>query len=372
MTRTDLAPVADFPPVFAFTEEHAALRGVLRRFFETAEATRNPGYGWRRLLSDLGVEDIIFARPGETVATPVDLAILAEEAGGALYPGPLLATAALGPVLAGAAGESGTPAVGSGSWPGIALSADFLGAARDVSPGISGSDGVRLSGVVEPVLNLDGAGLIGCPALINGAPALAVLRADAPGVTITELSALDPSQPLGRIECRAVTPESVILDGADLEAVRRRAHLVVAAELLGVAQRSFDRTVEYVSRRVQFGRTIGSFQAIKHRLADLVTQVELTRSAVYGAAWQLTVAPTDPRTERDLAVAGALASGTATAVAKEAVQLHGGIAITWEHRAHRYLRRAHQTAAFTGGASAYRHRLAVLIDLEEKRHGSGA
>lgn len=372
MTRTDLAPVADFPPVFAFTEEHAALRGVLRRFFETAEATRNPSHGWRTLLGELGVEDVLFARPGdETDATPVDLAILAEEAGAALYPGPLLATAALGPALTGA-GESGTPGAGSGSWPGIALSAEFLGAARDPLPGISGSDGARLSGVAEPVLNLDGAGLIGCPALIDGTPVLAVLRADAPGVTITDLAALDPAQPLGRIECRDVTPESVIVDGADLEAVRRRAHLVMAADLLGVAQRSFDRTVEYVSRRVQFGRTIGSFQAVKHRLADLVTQVELTRSAVYGAAWQLTMAPIDLRTERDLAVAGALASGTATAVTKAAVQLHGGIAITWEHPAHRYLRRAHQTAAFTGGASAYRHRLAALIDLEEDRHGSGA
>ncbi|MCV7086173.1 acyl-CoA dehydrogenase [Mycolicibacter hiberniae] len=144
--------------------------------------------------------------------------------------------------------------------------------------------------------------------------------------------------------------------------MRRRADLVLSAELLGVAQRVLDGTVDYVSRRVQFGRTIGSFQAVKHRLADMLAQVELTRSAVYGAAWQLGDGPVTVQAEVDLAVAAALARQTAVEATKAAVQLHGGIGITWEHWAHRYLRRAHAVIALTGAASRHRGRLAGLID----------
>ncbi|ORA65912.1 acyl-CoA dehydrogenase [Mycolicibacterium insubricum] len=143
---------------------------------------------------------------------------------------------------------------------------------------------------------------------------------------------------------------------------------MTAAELLGAAQHVLDGTVGYVDKRVQFGRTIGSFQAVKHRLVDLLAAVELTRSAVYGAAWRLTDDPGSPGTDIDLAVAAVLSRQTALAVTKAAVQLHGGIAITWEHWAHRYLRRANSTVALTGSPSAWRQRLADLID---RRDGYG-
>ncbi|MBF6182369.1 hypothetical protein IU481_28505 [Nocardia otitidiscaviarum] len=204
-----------------------------------------------------------------------------------------------------------------------------------------------------------------CAASVDGVPGVVVLTGGTGGVGVGALTAFDPSRSLGRLECRGAAVELVVTEQAVIAALRRRGRLLVAAELLGVAQRAFDRTVEHVARRVQFGRTIGSFQAVKHRLADLLTQVELTRSAVYGAAWRLGAAREDPRVDGDLAVAAALAADTATTVTKAAVQLHGGIAITWEHWAHRYLRRAHAMVALTGSASDHRRRLAELVDLED-------
>nr|PZN17348.1 MAG: acyl-CoA dehydrogenase [Mycolicibacterium hassiacum] len=149
----------------------------------------------------------------------------------------------------------------------------------------------------------------------------------------------------------------------------RTTDLITAAELLGVAQHALDGTVDYVGKRVQFGRTIGSFQAVKHRLVDLLAAVELTRSAVYGAAWAMATAPDDVHTDIDLTCAGLLARRTALAVVKATIQLHGGIAITWEHWAHRYFRRAHSVVGMTGSTAAYARRLADLIDLRDGADG---
>ncbi|NNH68552.1 hypothetical protein HLB23_01420 [Nocardia uniformis] len=295
--------------------------------------------------------DILCTGSAEPVGTAIDLAILAEEAGAALYRGPLVSTAVGGPLLT---------VAGSGAVDGALLGAGITGLT-----GHRGGDGVRVNGTAEPVWELDGAESIVGELSIDGERTVVVLNRDTPGVTATELDGLDPSRSLGRVEFVDAVPDVVITGATALAALRRRGDLVVAAELLGVAQRTFDQTLDYVAGRIQFGRTVGSFQAIKHRVADLLTQVELTRSAVYGAAWQLTTAPESPRTDTDLAIAGAMAADTATAVTRAAVQLHGGIAITWEHWAHRYLRRAHSVVALTGGAPRYRRRLAELVDLED-------
>ncbi|WP_194818217.1 acyl-CoA dehydrogenase family protein [Nocardia sp. XZ_19_385] len=361
MTTSDIAGAATdlLPPAFHFSDEHRALREVLRQFFGTEVG--ESAEGWRRLLDEVGVDDLLFGA-GESCGTAIDLAILAEEAGAALFRGPLVSTAAAGPLLAANADSAAIVAL-LRQRPRAAVSAGLI--ARGAL-GLSGDGGSRrVSGAAELVWDLDDAGPIVCAASIEGTESIVVLNADEPGVAVTELSGLDPSRGLGRIECRGVTPELVLTDPVALAALRRRADLVVAAELLGVAQHAFDQTLDYVSRRIQFGRTIGSFQAIKHRLADLLTQVELTRSAVYGAAWQLAGDPESRRTAMDLAVAAALAADTAAAMTKAAVQLHGGIAITWEHWAHRYLRRAHSVVALTGGAAGHRRRLAELVDLED-------
>lgn len=317
-------------PMFAFSDEHDALRDVLRDYFAaTAEVER--GVRWRRLLTEVGLDDLLFNDAG---GSAVEWVILAEEAGAALYDGPLLSATVVGP-LAGApafdrvrSGECGVSA---------AVSLTRVDAGRcDYCWDFSGDTVV--------VRETDGGLVLG-----------AELRA---------LSGLDLSRSMGRgtdmgtpLEC---PPET-------LTTMRRRGDLVLSAELLGVAQRVLDGTVDYVRQRVQFGRTIGSFQAVKHRLADLLAQVELTRSAVYAAAWQFPDGTA--QAEVDLAVAAVLSRQTAVEMTKAAVQLHGGIAITWEHWAHRYLRRAHAVTALTGTAGHHRRRLAGLLDAGERADG---
>ncbi|MFI6865519.1 acyl-CoA dehydrogenase family protein [Nocardia sp. NPDC050406] len=355
------------PPLFEFTDEHRALREMLRQRFETAYT------GWRELADEAGIEDLLFGdEHSEFRGSAIDLAILAEEAGAALYGGPVVSMA-VASALADAAGDAGWPNPAGARTPLAAVDARLFGTRSSAGPELRGTAATPwLSGRIEPVWDIDGAELIVCTATdsADGSPAVAVLPADTDAVTVTPLSGLDLSRRVGRVDCAEVEPLRVLRDDAArraLAAMRARADLVLAAESLGVARHALDRTIEYVGGRVQFGRSIGSFQAVKHRLADLLAQVELTRSAVYGAAWALTTAPDAPDTEIDLAVAASLATDTAVTVTKATVQLHGGIAITWEHWAHRYLRRAHAVAAQTGGAPHYRRRLATLVDDRDGR-----
>ncbi|MFF2554039.1 acyl-CoA dehydrogenase family protein [Nocardia sp. NPDC058058] len=386
MSALEIPTATHLPLLFEFTAEHTALREVLRRFFQADTSDTETG-NWQRLLVDVGARDILMgSADGESSSTPVDLAIMAEEAGAALYPGPIVPTAVLGALptyRSEGNSEQFVPTPQTDSPPSrrafgrdphfaqgvsyTALGTSLLGDPRPELTGRNHNGCYRLNGVVEPVWNIEHAGWLICEAMVDGALAVVLLNIGAPGVHMSTLHALDPSRPLGRVECRDAPAESVYTDPAIAVALRRRGDLVIAAELLGVAQCAFDRTIDHVAHRIQFGRTLGSFQAIKHRLADLLTRVELTRSAVYGAAWHLATAPEDIQTDIDLAVAAALAIDTATDVTRAAVQLHGGMAITWEHWAHRYLRRAHATAVLIGGAVRYRRRLADYADLREER-----
>ncbi|MEU8900297.1 acyl-CoA dehydrogenase family protein [Nocardia sp. NPDC048505] len=356
---------AELPPLFEFTDEHHALRELLRRWFEQA----GPAAEWGRLCAETGVGELLFGdATGEFAGTAIDIATVAEVSGAALFGGPVLSMA-----VAGALAE--VPSVGAlraGTMT-VAVADSVLGRTGVAHPRLHGeAAGATLSGRIEPVWDLGCPDLIVCAVRADGSDdVLAVLRAEATGVELERMTCLDLSRGIGRIDCAEVTPEFVLSGDAARRvtaAMRRRADLVLAAEALGAAQCALDRTVEYARSRVQFGRTIGSFQAVKHRLADLVTQVELTRSAVYGAAWALAAAPERPGTAVDLAVAAAVAAETAVGSARTAVQLHGGIAITWEHWAHRYLRRAHAVAALTGGAAAHRRRLADLLEPRDGRH----
>ncbi|OBJ73701.1 acyl-CoA dehydrogenase family protein [Mycobacterium sp. 1274756.6] len=342
MTAPPTQAPATLPDPFRFTEEHGALRSVLRDYLAA-----DPAPSWQRLLADIGADEILLG----TDSTTVDLAILAEEAGAALYPGPIVSTAAAG-ALPGAAGlVSGDVTV--------AAAPSLTGWGTDEITAQTAPGGAVCTGTIEPVWEAAGTPRVIAAADLDGAPAVLLLEATPVG----PLAGLDPTRALATLTVDAA-PATVLCTGTQAEqaigAARRRAELVIAAELLGVAQYVLDHTVDYVKSRVQFGRTIGSFQAVKHRLADLLVAVELTRSAVYGAAWQL-ADPDSPRAELDLTVAAALSRQTAVDATRAAVQLHGGIAVTWEHWAHRYLRRAHAVSAVTGSAARHRDRLATLM-----------
>jgi alkylation response protein AidB-like acyl-CoA dehydrogenase len=218
------------------------------------------------------------------------------------------------------------------------------------------TDGWRLYGQAEQVLDGHGTGLLLVAAHVGGyarsRTLLFAVRAEgggpgadgAEGLVRTRRTVLDETRPQARVELRD-TPAELLGEAGDGARVARAlarvgsgAATTLAAEAVGAADRALHNTVEYVKGREQFGRPIGSFQAVQHRLADLYVRVQAARSAAYYAAWA--AGADDSR----LAVVGPLALAQALealrTVAGEAVQLHGGIGFTWEHDAHLYVKRA--------------------------------
>ncbi|MGW8795592.1 acyl-CoA dehydrogenase family protein [Streptomyces sp. NPDC055775] len=362
----------------AFTAEQDEIRRTLRELLvkrcgpgEVRSAVRTAhGYDealWRQLAQDLGLPGLALAQEyGGVGCGTVELAVACEESGRALLPSPLLATAALAAPLITAAGTEAQraallPRIAAGELtatlavPGGSLST-ALGLTGDTTGGAwagggraggvqarPGPEGWRLYGEAARVLDGHSAGLLLVAAHAGGFPRsrtlLFLVRADtATGLARARQTSLDETRPLARIELRDTAAE---LLGADdtvdvagpagaLAAVGCTAAAVLAAEAVGAAASALDRTVEYVKAREQFGRAIGSFQAVKHRLADLYVRVQAARSAAYYAAW-------DPAAG-GLALAQALETLRITTA--EAVQLHGGIGFTWEHEAHLYFKRA--------------------------------
>jgi alkylation response protein AidB-like acyl-CoA dehydrogenase len=161
------------------------------------------------------------------------------------------------------------------------------------------------------------------------------------------VATMDPTRRLAR-----VTPQSVAPVGAD-PGVADIAAILLAAEQIGAAARCLELTVEYTKERVQFGRPIGSFQALKHRMADLYVAVQTARAVVYEAVEQAARKPS----ATSAALARVAASEAFSTVAAEGIQIHGGIAITWEHDMHLYFKRAHSSSQILGPARAHLRRL---------------
>jgi alkylation response protein AidB-like acyl-CoA dehydrogenase len=192
--------------------------------------------------------------------------------------------------------------------------------------------------------------------------ALYVVDAAAEGVHRTPLVTLDLTRPQATIRL-ADAPARVVADPAEAQRVIEHAlHVgsaLLAVEQVGAAQHLLDLSVEYAKARLQFGRPIGSFQAVKHRLADLLVDLEHARSAAYHAVWALTDGSDDP------ALAASIAQATASAafarVATDTIQVHGGIGFTWEHQAHLYFKRATTDAALLGTPEQHRARVAELV-----------
>jgi alkylation response protein AidB-like acyl-CoA dehydrogenase len=183
--------------------------------------------------------------------------------------------------------------------------------------------------------------------------------AGAPGLQRTPLETLDLTRKQVRLVFDGTPARLVGEDGAGRDILERTldvAATLLAAEQVGGAQACLDMTVEYAKIRTQFGRKIGSFQAVKHRCADMLVAVESARSAAYHAGWAAANAPAELPVAA--AMAKAVASETYVFCATETIQLHGGIGFTWEHDAHLYYRRAHSTALLLGDATYHRQLLA--------------
>ena len=199
----------------------------------------------------------------------------------------------------------------------------------------------------------------------EGVPAgLYLVEAAAPGVHRTPVVSLDMTRQLCDISLDDAEGRPIAVGPAAEAAVNAglaAGAAVLAAEQLGLAQRCLDLTVAYVKERRQFARPIGSFQALKHRLADLWTTITLARAASRYAAGCL--ADGDPDAPVAVALAKSACCEAAVLAAQETVQLHGGIGFTWEHPAHLYLKRAKAASLAFGTPAAHRAALAALVDL---------
>ncbi|MFI0778002.1 acyl-CoA dehydrogenase family protein [Streptomyces sp. NPDC021212] len=381
-------------------EEQEEIRRTLRELLrgrcggdEVKAAVRTAaGYDqalWARLARRLGLPGLALPTAyGGVGCGPVELALACEETGRALLPSPLLATAVLAAPLIAALGTDAQraellPRIAGGELtaalavPGRVLSralgldqegdgrvaADWAGGGR--AGGVqarAGGGGWRLYGQVEQVLDGHSAQLLLVAAraggYARGRTLVFAVPAGAAGLVRTRLTALDETRPQARIELRDVPAELLGEDGADvagaLAALGGPAAAVLAAEAVGAADAALTRTVDHVRTREQFGRPIGSFQAVKHRLADVYVAVQAARSAAYYAAWAAD--GPEGRVAGPLALAAALEAQRAAA--GEAVQLHGGIGITWEHDAHLYLKRAASDELLFGPAHRLRARAA--------------
>lgn len=349
--------------VRALLEKRSAPDAVLART-ESAETTDLEL--WAALATEVGCAALpVPEERGGVGASWRETAVVAEELGRTTAPVPFLGSAVVGTatLLRSPAGAdrlladvaAGTTivalAVPAGTGPG--------GAVSTVERGDDGAD-VRLRGRVHGVLDAAHAGVL----LVPAGGALHIVDADAAGLRRTVVGSLDMTRPLVDLELSDVP--ATVLAGAEaagpvVEHGLRVGAAILASEQLGLAERCLEMTVEYLATRRQFGRTLASYQALKHRLADLWVEISQARAVARHAAW---CAAED---DADLPIAAALAQAhcaeIALRVAEECVQLHGGIGFTWEHPAHLYLKRARAGAVVLGTPERHRAALAELVDL---------
>ena len=373
--------------ILGVSAEQEELRASVRRFL----ADRAPMSRVRELMDDGETDWAVWEQAGtqlglQGLAIPesyggagfsfAEQAVVLEEFGAALYGGPYLASAVLAATALLASPDEGArrgllPDIASGqtvatlaftedggSWDPAAIR---LSATKD-GPGVNGA--WRLDGHKSFVLDGATAGLILVVAATDAGLSLFAVEGDADGLSRVALPALDQTRQLARLEFAGVTGALIGSPGDGAAALDRAldvAAVALAAEQLGGAQRALDMAVEYAKVRRQFDRPIGSFQAIKHRCADLLLEVESLRSAVgYAAA---AVAEDSPEIPVLAPLVKAYASETYFHVAAENIQIHGGIGFTWEHDAHLYFKRAKASELFLGDGAYHRERLAARIGL---------
>ncbi|WP_030172490.1 acyl-CoA dehydrogenase family protein [Spirillospora albida] len=354
------------------TEEQRELREALRRFF----ADRSPAAEVRRLMETPGGHDPkVWAQMAEQLglqglAIPEEhggagfghreLAVVLEEMGRAVVCAPFLATVtASAALVAGDGGHDLLPGIADGSTIATLAIAEEDGRWDLGAVTTAFVDGA-LTGVKSFVLDGHVADVLLVAARDGSEVAVFAVEAGAAGLARKVLPTLDQTRKLARVELDGTPARRVGGVGAIARALDI-AGVLLAAEQLGGAQRSLDMTVEYVKVREQFGRPIGSFQAVKHRCADMFVLVESARSAVLNAASAADESPAE--LPHAAAVAQAYCSDAYFQTAAEMIQLHGGIGFTWEHDAHLYFKRAQGSRQLFGSPEHHRARLASLAGI---------
>ena len=356
--------------LYSDTEE--ALRDSVRRLFADRcppeavmglydDAPQDFSKVWHTLAAELGLAGLLVPEQlGGAGASAREAAVVMEEIGRAVAPVPFLSSAVLATVALLHAGDTETvKGLAAGSLT-AALTIPLSTAPDDRVGGIS-IEGDALTGRVTSVAGVSEADVLVVPAVGPDGLALHTVPRDAAGVEVSPVLTLDMTRPLADVEFSSAASSRVGPGDAAVRTALQTAAALLASEQLGIVQWCFDTTLAYVKQRKQFGRAIGSYQAIKHRLADLWIEVNSTAAAARYAAD--TCARQDDDAAVGTAVAQAFCSGAAVHAAEECVQLHGGIGMTWEYPAHLYLKRAKADQLAFGTPYRHRARLAELVDL---------
>jgi len=367
---------------FSTTDEQRALRDtvadLLARHSDEAQVralmATDTGFDpamWRELAA-MGLTGLLIAEQyGGSGAGPVEMGIAMEEMGRALLVGPFLSTAVLVPSLLAEIGDAAEcaavlPRIAAGD---VIATVAFAedGSARlpatiATSAGAIG-DAWHLTGYKHFVLDGQLANLLYVLADTDAGPAVFAVDAGATGLDITPLTTVDPTRKQSRLQFVDTPARLVGRPGAGVEAFTAaldRAAVALASEQAGGARRAVEMATEYAKTRYQFGRAIGSFQAVKHMCADMLLEAESAVSAARFVAGSF--AEHAPSRIADLALAQAYCSDSFVSVAADNIQVHGGIGFTWEHPAHLYLRRARSDAQLLGSPSWHRERYLQQIE----------
>jgi alkylation response protein AidB-like acyl-CoA dehydrogenase len=376
---------------FGFNEEQELLRNTARKFFEnecpsdTVRKLMETPEGmsaelWKK-LAEQGWLGLIFPEPYDGMALGlVDLVVLMEEMGRAVAPGPYFSTVLLGGLAILEAGSDAQkkewlPRIAAGdkrvalAWmepsaqlgpAGVTLTAAEKGGTYTLSgTKLFVHDAHTADALVVAARTRPGAGPDGV--------SLFLLPKGTKGLAVTLLPTMDQTRKLCEVACSDVTVGADALLGAagagwtPLSRVLDRATVALCAEMCGGAQKVLDMTVEYAKIRQAFGRPIGSYQGVKHRAADMLVDVENSKSITYYAAWALD--ENSPEAPLAVSMAKAYVSDAFRRVAAAGIQLHGGIGFTWEHDLHLYFKRAKGSEFTFGDATHHRERVAQLVNL---------
>jgi alkylation response protein AidB-like acyl-CoA dehydrogenase len=369
---------------FAFSEEQEELRKSVRRFLEDkspeTEVRRlmetTDGYDpavWSQMAEQLGLQSLIIPEQfGGSGFSYVELIVVLEEMGAALLCAPFFSTVALATNALLTSGDQSAqeyllPGIASGET--IATLAFTEDSGRWDTEGVTfeaqkTDDGWALRGHKSYVIDGHVAGLLLVVGRTAAGLSLFGVKGDADGLTRTALPTMDQTRKQARLEFSDTPAWLIGTEGGAAEGLVKTldlAAVALAAEQVGGAQRCLDSAVEYAKTRIQFGRPIGSFQAIKHKCADMLLEVESAKSAAYYAGW---AAAED---SDELPVVASLAKSYCSEAyfhaAAENIQIHGGIGFTWEHPAHLYFKRAKSSELMLGDPAYHRELLAQRIGI---------
>ncbi|NKB99950.1 MAG: acyl-CoA dehydrogenase [Pseudomonadales bacterium] len=351
-----------------FTEDQLQFRDVVSRFLND----KSPPTAVRALMeSEQGYDTKVWQQLSQEVALlgthlpeayggfgfgPIELGIIAQEMGRHLYCGPYFASAVMaGYAILNSATEEAKerllPEIAAGTKI-AALALDDLSGADAVGDGIKASGG-RLNGAAAVVVDAHVAdSLIVVAGTSDG---LSLYEVAPAAVSITALDAIDPTRKLARVSFEDCEGELISGPGTvDIDLLWDQMSTTLAHEMIGGAERLFETTIEYMKMRVQFGRQIGSFQSLKHRCADLLLELELAKAMTHEAGRFMASGEGDAYSPN---MAKALASDAYLSVAKQAIQLRGGIGFTWEEDTHLWFKRAKASEMFLGSPNWHRERM---------------